>query len=143
MRRRPLWKLIAAVALSAALLGLCIVPAARISAYSRLYRQLDDRVRALNPSDPLLVDPAAWDCAHGWAVTALANVCFSPEHVGFDEMRRLSDDLDVKLRGQVDLKALAWLWDRLGTTGPHGKEYTDTHRGAFFSCIPGHSAAPK
>jgi hypothetical protein len=51
-------------------------------------------------------------------------------------MYRLREDLEVKLKGNVDLGTLRWIWHRLGDTGPYGKRYTERYKSAFLNCLP-------
>ena len=51
-------------------------------------------------------------------------------------MVRLRDDLDRKLKGKVDLDTLVWIWERLGQTGPGGKDYAERFRPMLDQCLP-------
>jgi hypothetical protein len=104
--------------------------------WTRLARQIDSSIRYLRPSHPDVVNPAVWDCAHGWVVTANGNVCFSPEHAATSEMHRLRHDLQKRIAGEIDLNTLKWIWSRLGDTGPHGKRYVDRFGSSFRDCFP-------
>ncbi len=54
---------------------------------------------------------------------AVGNVCFTPKEVSAEEMARLRVDVERKNRQPVTFDTFAWLWSRLGQTGPHGNEY--------------------
>ena len=38
-------------------------------------------------------------------------------------MKRINNDLDTKLQGNVDIDTVDWIWHRLAATGPHGAQY--------------------
>jgi hypothetical protein len=46
-------------------------------------------------------------------------------------MRKFGQQLEEKLRGDIDATILEWIWDRLAETGPYGKYYTDRFREQF------------
>lgn len=118
------------------LIGVLAVPFWRQAEWMRLYRQMDTTVRHLKPTQPRSITDPAWDCAHGWVITAYCNICFSPEHTTTAEMYRLRDDLESNLKDQVDFETLKWIWARLGETGPHGQRYIDRFGASFRDCLP-------
>jgi hypothetical protein len=134
--RLPVWKLMTIVALLALPMAFCLVPVGRLTEWRRVHKRLDDKIRYLKPSDPSGVDPAVWDNALGATITAYGNVCFSTGHVSIPEMYRLQDDLDAKLKGKVDLDTLIWIWERLGETGPAGKDYAREKRPLLDQWLP-------
>lgn len=97
-------------------------------------------VRRLESMRPDTADLAVWKCATEAIETAYGNICFSPEHVSMAEMRRLRNDLDAKLRGPVDMATLAWIWNRLGETGPHGRRYIKRFKSLFHDCTRDNSS---
>lgn len=110
-------------------LAACVMsPAMRVwghFAYRRDQRVAMESVRQLRDQRPRDVDADTWEMASGWAITAYCNVCFSPEHVSHDELRRFRVDLEEQLRRPVDLSTIDWVWERLGQTGPHGARYRE------------------
>jgi hypothetical protein len=124
--RRMKWlvvfSLLAAVAFCIALPALWIWPqfvyGRERSAGHEVVTQLVDR----RPAD---VPPAVWEEATTWAITAYANVCFSESHVPLDELRRFRVDSEERFEGEVNLATIDWVWQRLGETGPHGRQYRD------------------
>jgi hypothetical protein len=122
--RRVAWLLVggllAIVVLGGALLALRVwalyVYAQERTAAYELVAKLSDR----RPED---VDAEVWDVATTWAITAYANVCFSEGYVTLDELRRFRADTERRLAGDVDLKTIDWIWQRLAETGPHGQQY--------------------
>ena len=112
-----------------AVLAACVVPptiwAVRQIAYAQEQRTAQELVNQLRDRGPPDVGADAWEVASAWAITAYCNVCYSPEHVSHDELRRFRADLEERLRGSVDLATIDWVWDRLGRTGPHGRSYQE------------------
>ncbi len=127
---------LALVALAAVLLNYLIVPFSRQMEWVRLFRQMDTSIGYLKPTQPNSIGPGAWDCAHGWVVTAYCNICFSPQHTTTAEMYRFRDDLNEKRNASIDLQTLKWIWIRLGETRPHGKRYTERYEPTFRECFP-------
>lgn len=113
--------------LGLAVLAACVVPLAlrvfRHVAYAQDRRAAQDMVNQLRHLRPPDVDAETWEMASGWAITAYCNVCFSPDHVPHDELRRFRAELEAKLQGPVDLATIDWVWERLGQTGPSGLSY--------------------
>jgi hypothetical protein len=122
MRSRRYCWLIGLVVLAA-----CVVPPAvwvfQQVAFAQDRRAAYDLITHLRHRRPPDVDERTWEMASGWAITAYCNVCFSPEHVSHDELRRFRADLEGRLREPVDLATVDWVWDRLGRTGPRGRSY--------------------
>jgi hypothetical protein len=134
--RLSVWKLMTIVALLSVPMVFCLVPVGREAEWRHVHREIDDRIRYLEPSDPSSVDPTVWETARGATITAYGNVCFSTSHVSMAEMYRLRRDLDAKLKGKVDLDTLIWIWERLGDTGPTGKSYSREKRPLLDQWLP-------
>ena len=126
--------LVALATVTVILLSFCVAPILKQREWSRLMLQMDSTLRSLRPTQPNAIDPAAWDCAHGWVMTAFCN--FTPERISTDEMYQLQGDLECKLTEKIDLDTLQWIWDRFGRTGPRGKEYIERYRPMFRECLP-------
>ena len=92
-------------------------------AYAQEQHAMRDLVEQLPNRRPPGVSVAAWDVATGWAITACGNVCFSEGYVPIDELRRFRVDVEKRLKAEVDLTTIDWIWQRLGETGPHGQQY--------------------
>lgn len=135
-KRRTLRRaMLALVAFVGLLLWFIFIPLRQQLEWARVARQMDATIRYLKPTEPNAVGSGEWDCAHAWVVTAYCNICFSTEHTTTAEMYRLRDDLDRKLTGPVNLETLKWIWDRLGETGHHGKQYTEHYEPSFRDCF--------
>jgi hypothetical protein len=74
------------------------------------------------------IDPHVWNEAVTVAYNAHGNVCYSPDAVPLEEMRRLREDMETKSQGPINLDTLDWLWTRLAYTGPHGLKYSTQMR---------------
>lgn len=74
------------------------------------------------------VDGHVWQEACKLTGIAVGNVCFSPSHVSLEELADLRAELAAKEAGRVDIDTLQWVWDRLATTGPHGRRYIQQMR---------------
>ena len=134
-RRKLLITALPVATVTVVLLSFCIAPIASRMEWNRIERRMASSIRSLEPTHPKTIDPRAWECAHSWVQTAYINICFCPEHTSIAEMYRLQEDLDGKLTDEIDLETLRWIWDRLGNTGPHGKQYIERFRPAFRSCF--------
>ncbi len=91
--------------------------------YAQQQHKVSDLINSLSGCRPNTASPAEWEAATTWTGIAVANVCYSPEHVPLEELRQFRNELESKLDGDVDLDSLGWIWDRLATTGPHGARY--------------------
>jgi hypothetical protein len=72
---------------------------------------------------PLGIDEHRWQETWGLAYNGYGNVCFTSNHVSLQEMKRLKADIQEKMQQPATMARLRWFWDRLGETGPHGKQY--------------------
>lgn len=97
------------------------IPVGRVTEFNRQQIDVGLTLNSLQSKRPTEVAPVLWECVWVWTRTFHGNISFSPEHVSLDEMCRLRDDLNEKLKGRIDLNTLAWIGDRLGKTGPHGR----------------------
>jgi len=110
-----------------ALVITCVVPLGvrvyQVFAYAHEQRAAQRAIDQLCVRRPMGVNADTWEFASDWANTAYCNICFSPEHVSHDELRRFRADLEDRLRRPIDLGTIDWVWNRLGKTGPHGRSY--------------------
>ena len=81
------------------------------------------KIRSLEERRSATVSPRLWEECVGWAVTAHCNVCFSEEHASYEAMCRFEEQLDERLKEEIDLGTIEWIGDRLAETGPHGQQY--------------------
>ncbi len=92
-------------------------------------------IESLAQRRPATVPTQTWEDATGRAITAYHNVCFSEEHVTFDELVRFNHDARNKLAGNVNLQSIDWVWARLAKTGPHGQRYFDKFEPQYRSLV--------
>jgi hypothetical protein len=102
------------------------VPMMRYIQRSR--RIINQKIIALEGRRPANVAPELWSECVAWASIAYCNTCFSEEHASYQAMCRFEQQLDEKLKGDVDLTTFVWIADRLAETGPRGKEYISRWR---------------
>ena len=95
----------------------------QLISYGRQQRNGADMLVPLRSRRPEAVSAKTWEHATSWAVTAYHNVCFSEEHVTYDELVRFNHDVRKELEGEVSLQSIDWVWSRLAQTGPHGERY--------------------
>ena len=50
-------------------------------------------------------------------------------------MCRFEEQLDEKLKGEVDLATIEWIGECLAETGPHGRQYMETWRESWESIL--------
>lgn len=112
----------------------------RLLAYARQRTIGAELIESLRNRRPEGVPNPTWEEATGWAITAYANVCFSEEHVTFDELVRFNHDARMELAGDVNMQTIDWVWARLAKTGPHGQRYVDKFEPEYRSLVYGASS---
>ena len=100
-----------------------IIPRSR---YGYTSERIRSKIASLRERRPADVDAKRWEDSVGWATTASCNILFSEEHTPYESMRQFENDLDAKLREDVNIDTLKWIGERLGKTGPHGARYFPT-----------------
>ena len=91
--------------------------------YNHCSLRIRQKIEALNDRRPAAVNPKLWEESVGWLVTAHCNICFSEESTSYEAMCQFEEQLDEKLKGDVDLGTIEWIGDRLAETGPNGQRY--------------------
>lgn len=129
-RSRPTL-LIVASAILIGLLAFGVKGFVNVIRYASQQRATSDLIDSLSSRRPNNVSPAKWETATTWTGIAVANVCYSPDHVSFAELGRFKSDLESKLEQDVDLETLDWIWHRLANTGPHGAQYVEKFEGIY------------
>lgn len=94
-----------------------------VSIYLRRASSINDKICALQQRRPVDVAAKPWQSAIGWASIAHCNICATPSHCSYEAMCNYEKELDAKLQGHVDLQTIAWIFEKLSDTGPHGRRY--------------------
>lgn len=94
-----------------------------IKSYNQCSQRIGGKICSLEKRRPATVNPQLWEECVGWASTAQGNICYSEEHASYGAMCRFEQQLDEKLKEDVDLATIMWIGDRLAETGPHGQQY--------------------
>jgi hypothetical protein len=77
----------------------------------------------LREGRPPNISQDEWDHGVDWAVNAHTNTFIGPEGASFQSMKQFGDQLDDKLKNEVDFSIFDWIWDQLEQAGPAGKQY--------------------
>lgn len=98
-----------------------------IKKHNQCAGRIDAKIRALIERRPATIIPQHWEKSVGWAVTANCNIlCY--KNTTYDAMRRFEEQLDEKLREDVDPATIEWIGDRLSETGLYGRSYMTNWR---------------
>jgi hypothetical protein len=92
--------------------------------FGRLFRMLYSRA-------PQGIDYPAWDDTLQQIYMASYSSGLSESRRGVEEMGRVCDDLEEKLKGEVGPETLRWLWERFARTGKVGEQYTKEYQRGF------------
>jgi hypothetical protein len=90
---------------------------------------------ALEKRVPNGVDPSNWKSAVQETAIAHYNTCWCSHPPTIEELDRLRNDLDARLRRPVDIQTLLWIWDRLARTCVGGKDFTDRYKVRLDDCF--------
>jgi hypothetical protein len=113
----------AALAIVAAVLAWGAAKVIPLRRYNLRSQSINAKICALQERRPVNVSEKLWEDCIAWTSIAHCNVCFSEGHTKYEAMLRYEQDLDEKLKGQVDLDTLKWIGARLEKSGPHGQHY--------------------
>ena len=95
----------------------------RFREHSRIAQQTQDKISSLKARRPTEIPAAQWDRAVDWTANLIAQVYFVPEKDDPDSLGRLCDSLDGKMKGQVDLATLQWVWEECEKAPRSGAKY--------------------
>jgi len=93
-----------------------------IRSHNRGYERVQRALMSLKNRRPPEVSEQRWAYAVGWTLNALGN-CGSYPAVGPYAMEGLADELEGKLRGEVDMGTIDRVWDEFVRISPVGKSY--------------------
>jgi hypothetical protein len=102
--------------------------AARMGEFFRLSRQTQEKIRSLKARPPSGVPPAQWDRAVDWTANLIAQVYFAPDKGDPDSLRHLNDTLDERMKREVDLTTLQWIWEECEKTPRSGAQCASQFR---------------
>jgi hypothetical protein len=88
-----------------------------------LSTQVQDAIESLKARQPPDVPVAQWDRAVDWTTNLIGQVYFAPNKGDPDSLQRLCKSLDGKIKGQVSLTTLQWVWEECEKAPRSGAEY--------------------
>ena len=88
-----------------------------------LSTQVREKIQSLKPKRPPDVPADQWDRAVDWTSNLIAQVYFAPNKGDPDSLQRLCESLDGKIKGQVNLTTLQWVWEECEKAPRSGAEY--------------------
>lgn len=106
--------------------------------FASIYRQIQADVEAIEARRPEEIPARVWKHECWWAGIAIANVCFSLDHVPLRRMERFREDVSARLDGDqpLSLEFFDWLWDELANLSPTGADYV-SRIGAIYRAESG------
>lgn len=101
--------------------------------HSRNYHRLSDAVESLVHRRPPGVTKNEWSYVIGWTRNAIGNCCSIPDYLNKDEasherFRTLPERFEGRLREDVTLETIDWLWDEFEAISKYGERYSMLHR---------------
>lgn len=96
--------------------------------YSQRSRRTNNKIIALMNRKPTKLNEKQWEQYVGWASIAYCNICCSEGHASYKAVCRFEEQLDEKLKEEIQLETIDWIGDRLAETGPHGQRYMKNWR---------------
>ena len=85
---------------------------AHIQAFFRVHGQVRDKIRSLAVRCPPDVSSDKWQRAVDWTANLISQEYPAPSDKDRDSLRELNDGLAEKIKGNVDLTTLQWVWDQ-------------------------------
>jgi hypothetical protein len=97
--------------------------------HSRSYNRISASVQSLVYRRPADVSRNQWSYIIGWTMNGIGNCCSVDQFLNADDesherFRTLPDRFEERLRGEVSLKTVDWLWDELEVISKYGKRYS-------------------
>jgi hypothetical protein len=88
----------------------------------RVFRQIEASIFSLDSKCPPSVRKDQWEIAVEWTGHLTGNSLL-PEEGDLGDLRRFQRQLEEKMRGDVDMTTIFWIWDRHAQLTPAGKRY--------------------
>jgi hypothetical protein len=101
--------------------------------HSRAYHRLSDSVESLARRRPPGVSRNQWSYIIGWTMNGIGNCCsvegfLNRDAESHERFRTLPDRFEERLRGEVTLETIDWLWDELTLISKYGTRYSEQYR---------------
>jgi hypothetical protein len=99
--------------------------------HQRWFFRVEGSIKSLASRRPPGVNHEQWEQAVRWTLHAHRNCCVVREFLKTRErvgLQRFADELDLRVRGPVDLKIIDWVWDEIERISKYGKKYSDDWR---------------
>jgi len=125
-RRTSRWRWLLWTIVGIVVLGFCWVGwhVARAYAYTKeAERSFNALFITLREKRPQHISQDEWNLGVYWAVNAHTNVFIGEHGASFQSMKRFGDQLDDKLKAELDITIFDWIWDQLEQAGAAGKRY--------------------
>ncbi|MSR59577.1 MAG: hypothetical protein EXS05_18365 [Planctomycetaceae bacterium] len=97
--------------------------------HRRDYHRISDSVESLVYRRPVDVPRNQWSFIIGWTMNGIGNCCgvdgyLNPDEESHKRFLTLPDRFDERLRGEVSLETIDWLWDELEAISKYGPRYS-------------------
>jgi hypothetical protein len=104
-----------------------------VQRHGQAYDRISNSVRSLAHRRPVDVSRNQWSYVIGWTMNGIGNCCSVDEYLNPNEQSRerfrtLPDRFEERLRGDVSLETVDWLWDELEIISKYGAHYSDSYR---------------
>ena len=104
-----------------------------IQNHQRAYARISAGVQSLIDRRPANVSKNQWSYIIGWTMNGIGNCCsvegfLNPDEESHERFRTLPDRFEDRLRGEVSLETVDWLWDELEFISKYGERYSDSYR---------------
>ncbi len=93
--------------------------------YDKIYTAVDNLV----DRRPKGVTIKQWENAISWTLNDIGNCLCQPDYI--KDMKRLynfADQLDEKLKNEVDMSTIDWIWDEIAIISTGGQQYSEKYR---------------
>jgi uncharacterized protein (TIGR03067 family) len=84
------------------------------------WNALDTTLRHRRPPS---ISRDEWNSGVNWAVNAHTNIFIGPRGASYQSVKQFREQLDDKLKGEIDSSIFDWIWDQFEQAGPAGKQY--------------------
>jgi len=101
--------------------------------HSQSYHRISDSVQSLAHRRPADVSRNQWSFIIGWTMNGIGNCCsvngfLNPDEQSRERFLSLPDRFEERLRGEVGIETVDWLWDELEIISKYGVRYSQQWR---------------